>query len=189
MLRARAQWQRQRMAEMAVPGAQQQRQGGGSGLDAVTERFLRETRALDRDSEHLDDRLRGRWQRKKKRRHGGWRDHNQHGQSGGAAAAGSTGGGSNSSSTGAWRGGGGGGGRSMFLASLNSNTRAPFPLSGADEGRGGGISSRNSLSTAAAATAAASIQAAAGGDGGGCRVQSYFTQALGDGSLCGARDK
>lgn len=165
MLRARARWQRQRMAEMAVPGAQQQQQGGGSGLDALTERFLCETRTLDRDSEHLDDRLRGRRQRKKRRR-GGWRGSDQNGGAGGGSMGG---GGSSNNRDRAWRGGG----QSMFLASFNSN-----------EGRGG-ISSRDSISTAAAATTAAFIEAGAGGGGGGCRVQSYFTQALGGGSFAG----
>lgn len=186
MLRARAQWQRQRMAKMAVPGAQQQQQGGGSGLDALTERFLRETRTLDRDSEHLDDRLRGRRKRKKQGR-GGWRGSGHNGVA--VGGGGSTGGGDNSNnarSSGACRGGGDG--RSVFLASFNSSTRSPFlSLGGASSGRAGGISPTDSLSTAAAATTAASIEAGSGGDGGSCRVQSYFTQALGDGSLCGTR--
>ncbi|CAB1115927.1 unnamed protein product [Ectocarpus sp. CCAP 1310/34] len=62
MLRARARWQSQRMAEMATPGTEQRQQDGlgGSGLDALAERFLRETDTLDRDSKHLNIRLRGR---------------------------------------------------------------------------------------------------------------------------------
>lgn len=188
ILRARARWQRQRTAEMAVPGPQQRQQRGGLGVDALTERYLRETRTLDRDSEHLDDRLRGRRQRRKQRRRGGWRDSDQNG---GAAGGSTTGGGtssSNNTTNSAWRGDDGG--KSMFLASFNSGTTAPFLLLGADGGRERGSSRDPSLSTAAAAiAAAASIEAGAGGDGGSCRVQSYFTQALGDGSLCGARSK
>ena len=203
MLRARALWQRQRMAEMAVPGAQQKQQRGGAGLDALTERFLRETRALDRDSEHLDDRLRGRGgrrQRINKRRRRGWRDTDD--QNGGEfAARGSTGGGGDSSNgtTSAWCGDNNDdGGSSMFLASFNSSSRAPFLMFGAaDEAGRGGISSRDdALSTAAAAAPAAAAAATAtataaassveaGASGASCRVQSYFTQALGDASLCG----
>ncbi|CAN0462605.1 unnamed protein product, partial [Ectocarpus sp. 12 AP-2014] len=65
MLRTRAWWQSQRMAEMATPGTEQHQQGlGGSGLDALAERFLRETDTLDRDSKDLDTRLRGRHKNK-----------------------------------------------------------------------------------------------------------------------------
>eukprot|EP00903_Cladosiphon_okamuranus_P008481 g8148.t1 len=190
MLRARARWQRQRMAEMALPGAQQSQQRGGSGLDALTERYLRETRTLDRDSEHLDDRLRGRWKRTKQRRRGGWRDSDRNG----GAAGGSTTGGGTSSSTNttnsAWCGDYHDGGRPMFLASFNSST-VPFLL-GADGGRERDSLRGSSLSTAAAAAAiaaTASIDAGAGKEGGSCRVQSYFTQALGEGSVCGGRRK
>lgn len=178
MLRARARLQRQRMAEMAVPGAQQHQQRGGSGLDALTERFLLETRTLDRDSEHLDDRLRGRRQRKKKRRRGGWRDSHQNG----GDARGSTGGVGSTDNNSACCGDGGS--KALFLASFNSSTRTPFMLLGVDEERVRRSTSRDSLSTAAAAAtaAAASIEAGTGREGGSCRVQSYFTQALGDGS-------
>eukprot|EP00752_Nemacystus_decipiens_P010417 g9284.t1 len=197
MIRARALMQRQRMAEMSVPGEQQKQQRGGAGLDALTERFFRETRALDRDSEHLDDRLRGRRLRKKKRRRRdrGWRDTGQDGgEAGGSTVACSSkyttrnaGCGDSSGDGGGGRGGGRGGGKSMLFASLNGNTGAPPLLFGANDVGRAGISSRDSLSTAAAATAAESCADGAGGGGGSCRVQSYFAQALGDGRLCGSR--
>ncbi|CAM9321588.1 unnamed protein product [Ectocarpus sp. 8 AP-2014] len=146
MLRARARWQSQRMAEMATPGTEQrQQQGlGGSGLDALAERFLRETDTLDRDSKDLDTRLRGRQKNKRgpsKLRgphddgRGGRGERRVFGNGGGDAA---------------WRGGDGGDGvggsggdtgrgdsgrrrpslssssSSMFLASGNRNSNAPF---------------------------------------------------------------
>lgn len=183
MLRARARWQRRRMAEMAVPGAQQQQQREGSGLDALTERCLRETRTLDRDSEHLDERLRVRRQRKKALRRRGWRDFDQNGDTAGGSAGGD-GSSNNNTTTSTWCDDGG---QSMCLASFNSNTTAHF-LSGADDRRGG-ISSRgdsSSTTAAAAAATAASIEAGAVPDGGSCRVQNYFTRRWGRKACVGA---
>lgn len=206
MLYARARWQRQRMAEMAAPGALQQQYGCGSGLDALTERFLRETHALDRDTEHLDARLRGR--RQKKQRFPGKRGHKQNGGRGDRRTFGGStiGGGGNDSnnrscsfqssnicSDPAWRGSNRNSdattsSSSVFLASVNSNERAPFLLLATAEEVGGGGAASSTSSPAAAA----SLEAGGGGAGGvdgSCRVQSYFTQALGGESLCGAANR
>lgn len=202
-LHARARWQRQRMAEMAAPGALQQQYGCGSGLDALTERFLRETHALDRDAEHLNARLRG--QRQKKKGFPGKRGHKQNGGRGDSVTFGSNsmiGGGGNGSNNRScsllsnidWRGGSNRHddattSSSVFLASVNSNERAPFLLlAGSEEGGGGGVA----FSTSSPTAAAASLEAGGGGAGGAdgsCRVQSYFTQALGDESLCGVANR
>lgn len=64
VLRARARFQRQRMAEIAAPTAHQ----NGSGVDAVTERLLLETGALHRDSCDLHKQLRA----PKRNPHLGW---------------------------------------------------------------------------------------------------------------------
>ncbi|CAM9702539.1 unnamed protein product [Ectocarpus fasciculatus] len=210
ILRARARWQSQRMAEMATPGAEQrQQQGwGGSGLDALAERFLRETDALDRDSRDLETRLRGRQRIKP----GSSKLRGPHQGGGGRGERRVFG---NDADDAAWRVGGGGGdgvggrrgdrGRggsarrrpslssssSMFLASVNRNPNAPFmsletPAAVLVDG-GSGVCTTSSSAAAAAlapATAAAPVASfgveANGGEGSeSCRVQSYFTQAGG----------
>lgn len=189
---------------MAAPGALQQQYGCGSGLDALTERFLRETDALDRDTEHLDARLRGR--RQKKRGIPERRGYKQNRGRGGNRVFGSMkGGGGNDSNNGscslrssvsdlAWSYGNNHGGDghqpfsatlpSGFLASVNSNERVPLFLLGAADWGGWGEACSTSSPTAASAVAWGGA-----GEGGSCRVQSYFTQALGDESLCGVADR
>lgn len=49
----RARRQRQKMVEISAPGMSQNEKG----LNAVTERFIRETCTLDRDTQYLDSRL------------------------------------------------------------------------------------------------------------------------------------
>ncbi|CBN79032.1 hypothetical protein Esi_0165_0065 [Ectocarpus siliculosus] len=199
MLRARARWQSQRMAEMATPGSTEQRQQqgwGGSGLDALAERFLRETDTLDRDSKDLDTRLRGR--QKNKRGPSKLRGpHNDGGGGRGERRVFGNGGGDA-----AWRGGdsgdgvggrGGGRGRggsgrrrpslsssssssSMFLASVNRDPNAPFmsletPAAVVVVDGGSGVCSTSSFAAAAVsdpatAAAASAASCAVEADGG-----------------------
>lgn len=187
---------------MAAPGALQQQYGCGSGLDALTERFLRETHALDRDTKHLDARLRGRRQKKRgppvkrgPRQNGGRGGNRMFGTMTGASGNESSYNSSCSLHSGisdlAWHDDNrhddghqpfSATSLSNFLASVNSNERAPFLLLGAaQEGEGGEVSTSSPT--------AASREAEGGTRGGSCRVQSYFTQALGDESLCGVADR
>ncbi|CAM9781750.1 unnamed protein product, partial [Ectocarpus sp. 12 AP-2014] len=191
MLRARARWQSQRMAEMATPGTEQrQQQGlGGSSLDALAERFLRGTDTLDRDSKDLDTRLlRGRHNKNKRGPSKLRGPHNDGGVGGrGERRVFGNGGGDA-----AWRGGDGGdgvGGRggdrgrgdsvrrrpslsssssssSMFLASVNRNPNAPFmsletPAAVVVVGGGNGVCSTSSFAAAAVLDPATAAAASA----------------------------
>lgn len=162
VLRARARFQRQRMAEIMAPTSHQ---NGGSGLDAVAERFLLETHTLDRDSRDLNLRLRA--QKRQRDPPGlGWGKGKVYGSR------------SVDGSGLLW-----GQRSSAFLASLDT----PSPV-GAAHGGGGeeeeeeaaaGGALSGSPSAASAATAAGGC-----GDRGSCRVQNYFTQALADDGFC-----
>ncbi|CAN0002080.1 unnamed protein product, partial [Hapterophycus canaliculatus] len=194
MLWARAHRQRQRMAEMAAPGKQHhqlKRQGGVETLDALMERFFCETHTLDRDSDYLDARLRGRHEKPKLT--GGTGVHYngtgdvEH-RAGVGTAFGTNGRDSNTGHSLAWRCDGGLDERQqsssktsspMFLASVNSNATAPFMFVSDAREEGGDDAYSISSSVAAASTRSVEEAGRCSRNRGSCRVQSYFTQALG----------
>lgn len=195
MLRARARWQSQRMAEMATPGAEQRRQQGwgGSGLDVLAERFLCETDTLDRDSKDLDTRLRGRQKNKRgvSKLRGPHKDGGGRGEqrrvfgNDGDAAWHSGDGGDGVGVRGGDRGRGGSGRRrpslssssSMFLASVNRNPNAPFmsletqPAAVVVDG-GSGVCSTSSSAAAAALAPATAAVAVAVASAASCAVET-----------------